>query len=202
LLYGFYGMKYILALAISFVVTQAYADSWAAAKVAGLVSPTGQVVVRVVPGSNLADVYGFSGSQKGEVAIAIFYRLDAAANYVKYQELPLLNPIAPVFAAVADSGELVTLDNWHNIGTGDAVAVVYASDGKVLRSYRLADIYSEIEIKKFERSVSSISWRCPLTPMLNPRTGALEFMDVLGGNVEISLKTGAINRHPTSQQAC
>jgi hypothetical protein len=119
------------------------------------------VVVRVLPGSNLTDVYGFSESLKIEVTTAIFYRLDSTANYVRSQELPLLNPIIPVFAAVTGSGELVTLDNWRSIGTEDAVAIVDSSDGKVLRSYLLGDIYNEIEIKKFEHGVSSIWWRCP-----------------------------------------
>ena len=195
-------MRYAIALALSLLVTQAFADSWVPAKVAGLASPTGHVVVRVVPGSNLDAVYGFSGTQKGKAAVATFYRLDSAANYEKFKEIVLLNPIAPVFSAVADSGELVTLDNWHNMGVGDAVVVVYSPDGKVLRSYGLADIYTEVEIKKFERSVSSIWWRCQTQPVFEPRTGVLELMDTLGANVGINLKTGEVTRNPTSQKGC
>jgi hypothetical protein len=195
-------MRHALALALFLFVTQACADSWPPAKVAGIASPTGQIVVRVVPGSNLDAVYGFSGAQKGKAATAMFYRLDPRANYEKVQEVSLLNPIAPVFSAVADSGELVTLDNWHNMGVGNSVVVVYAHDGKVLRSYRLEDIYTEAEIKTFERSVSSIWWRCPSQPVFEPRTGMLELTDALGSNVSISLRTGAVTRNPTSQKGC
>ncbi len=195
-------MRYILALAIFILATETWADSWAPAKVAGLVSPTGKIVVRVIPGSNLDATYGFSGAQKGKAATAIFYRLDSTANYQKFQEVSILNPIAPVFAAVADSGELVTLDNWHNMGLGSAMVVVYSPDGKVRRSYRLADIYSDVEIKKFESSVSSILWRCSSQPVFEPRTGVLEFMDALGANVAISLKTGEVTRNLTSQKSC
>jgi hypothetical protein len=195
-------MRYVLAFALSFFVTLACADSWAPAKVRGLASPTGQIVVRLLPGSNLDAVYGFSGTQKGRAATATFYRLDAAANFEKILEVSLLNPIAPVFAAVADSGELVTLDNWHNMGVGNAVVVIYAPDGKVRRSYRLADIYTEVEMKKFDRSVSSIWWRCPFQPVFEPRTDALEFMDKLGAHVSISLKSGKVTRNPRSQKGC
>jgi hypothetical protein len=195
-------MKYALALALSLLAATVLADSWPAAKVAGVASPTGQVVVRVVPGMNLDATYGFSGAQKGAAATAVFYRLDPAANYVKYREISLLNPIAPVFAAVSDSGELVTLDNWHNMGLGDSVVVVYSPEGTVRRSYRLNDIYAESEIKAFDRSTSSIWWRCPSPPIFEPRTSALELMDAVGANVEISLKTGAVKRNPTSQKGC
>jgi hypothetical protein len=195
-------MRYALALLLFLFATLVGADSWVPAKVVGLASPTGQVVVRVVPGSNLDAVYGFSGAQKGTAATATFYRLGPTANYEKFQVVPLLNPIAPVFAAVTDSGELVTLDNWHNIGVGDAVVVVYSPEGKVLRSYRLADIYTEAEIKKFKQSVSSIWWRCQSQPVFESRTSALEFKDVLGASVNISLKSGAVTREPTSQKGC
>ncbi len=149
-------MRHIFALTLFLVVTQARADSWSSAKVAGLASPSGKFVVRVVPGSNLDAVYGFSGAQKGKAATATYYRLDSMANYEKIQEISLLNPIAPVFAAVTDAGELITLDNWHNMGIGDSVVVVYTSDGKVRRSYRLADIYTEGEIKKNWRKASRL----------------------------------------------
>jgi hypothetical protein len=195
-------MKYALALALSLLATFARADSWPAAKAAGVASPTGQVVVRVVPGTSLDATYGFSGAQKGKAATAVFYRLDPAGNYVKYRETSLLNPIAPVFAAVSDAGELVTLDNWHNMGLGDAVVIVYSPEGTVRRSHRLADIYTDAEVKTFERSTSSIWWRCPSTPILEPRTSSLELMDALGANVEINLKTGAVRRNPSSQKGC
>ena len=195
-------MKYVIALALSIFAAQSHADSWAPAKVAGLASPTGEVVVRVVPGRNLDATYGFSGAQKGDAAIATFYRLHSSGNYVKYREISLLNPVAPIFSAVSDSGGLVTLDNWHNMGAGNAVVAVYAPGGKVLRSYSLADIYTEAEVKMFDHSASSIWWRCPSQPVFEPRESVLVFMDTLGANVEVSLKTGAVTRNVTVQKSC
>lgn len=195
-------MKYALTLALIFVGTQAAADSWPLAKVVGLASPTGQIVVRVAPGSNVNAVDGPTAVQNGKSATATFYRLNATANYERVKDLSLLNPIAPAYAAVADSGELITLDNWHQVGIGNAVAVVYSPAGQVLRSYSLADIYTEAEVKKFDRSASSIWWRCSSQPMLEPRTGVLEFMDAFGENVSVNFRTGVIKRTPTSQTGC
>ncbi len=189
-------MKYALVLVLSLFHTQATADSWPPAKVAGLASPTGQIVARIVPGSKV------DGARNSKTATATFYRLDSTANYRIVKEFSLLNPIAPVFAVIADSGELVTLDDWHNMGVGNAVAVVYSPSGKLLRSYRLADIYTEVEIEKLDRSVSSIWWRCPSQPVFEARTGVLEFMDAFGAKVGISIKTGVITRNATSQTRC
>ncbi|MBC3928949.1 hypothetical protein [Undibacterium sp. CY21W] len=74
--------------------------------------------MRVIPGKNLGEVSGFSGEKKGQPARAVYYRITETDNYVKFQEVELLNPIAPVDFAVSDAGELVTLDNWHNMGIG------------------------------------------------------------------------------------
>src|ERR1700712_3704220 len=122
-------MRYAVVLAIAVVSSVALADSWPAAKQAGMASPGGNVVVRVVPGTSIGDVYGFGGESKGKYATAVFYRLTQGGDYARYQEVALLNPVAPLFFAVSDSGEFVTLDNWHNMGVGKAVVAVYRSDG-------------------------------------------------------------------------
>lgn len=195
------GMRYAFALTLYFLFGSALADSWPAAKVAGVASPSGQVVVRVLPGKSLGDVYGFGGESKGEPASAIFYRLGANNAYVQLQKIFLLNPVAPVFITVTDDGELVTLDNWHNMGLGKVV-VVYRPDGQILRSYDLPQIYTEAEIQKIPKTVSSFWWRCPMPPILEPHTSTLELQDILGNNIEINLKTGALKKSVATQKGC
>ena len=194
-------MRYAVALALSFFCGLASADSWPAAKVAGAASPTGQVVVRVLPGTSLGDVYGFDGERKGESASAIFYRLGATDVYAQYQKISLLNPVAPLFTAVTDAGELVTLGNWHNMGLGKVV-VIYRPDGQLLRSYDLAQIYTEAEIQKIPNTVSSVWWRCPMPPIFEPRISSLELQDIFGNIVEINLKTGALKKSASMQEGC
>jgi hypothetical protein len=194
-------MRYAVILAIALLSTRVLADSWPEPKPAGMASPGGNVVVRIVPGASIGDVYGFGGSPKGQYATAIFYRLNKDGEYARYQDIFLLNPVAPVDFAVSDNGELVTLDNWHNLGVGKII-VVYRPNGKVLRSYNLAEIYGNAEIQKLSASVSSISWRCPMAPILEPRSASIEFADVLGNSIGVNLKTGELSKHPLKEKFC
>jgi len=65
--------------------------------------------------------------------------------------------VAPVDFFVSNTGEFVTLDNWNNRGYG-AVLVLYRADGKLVRSYKLSDLFTKKESGSFPMSVSSISW--------------------------------------------
>jgi hypothetical protein len=91
---------------------------------------------------------------------------------------------------VANDGALITLDNWHNVGFGDVVAI-YAPDGKLRRKYRLGDLYSAATIEKIKRSVSSIWWRCSRgDPHVEPND-TLQVDDTLGGRFTFHLEDGA-----------
>lgn len=195
-------MKYMSALLLGFAVCAASADSWRGPEVQGRSSPQGKRVLRVIPGTDKGAVYGFTGAQRGQAAKALVYRLDATGNYRERLEIQLLNPISPVFAAIADSGELITLDNWHNMGIGSSVVVVYAPDGRVVRSLGLKDLYSTAELQKFRLTTSSIWWRCESEPLLNARGPSLEFTDALGGSLEVNLKTGEVKRSASSHTGC
>jgi len=190
-----------VVLALLLACLPALGDSWASATQAGVSSPSGQIIVRVIPGTSIGDVHGFAGAPKGKFAAGLYYRLSEAGEYVRYQEVALVNPVAPVFIAVSDSGELVTLDNWHNMGMGKAV-VVYRPDGQVLRSWELSQIYGKDELQKMPISVSSVWWRCALPPVLQARPSLLGFHDVLGNLVDVDLKTGAVSKRPAKEKKC
>ena len=195
-------VKHALALALCLVTGAAGADSWSNPLPRAYASPTGLRVVRVIPGTDKGAVLGYQGAPRGAPARAIVYRLNTGGDYAKSTEFELLNPISPMFAAVSDNGELITLDNWHNMGIGESVVVVYSPQGRVVRSLGLAIIYSAEELAKLPLSVSSIWWRCGSDAELHPRSPKLEFMDALGSSVEISLKTGEVTRSPSSRKGC
>ena len=195
-------MKHALALVLCLMAGAVGADSWLPQETTAYASPTGLRVVRVILGTDEGAVFGFAGAPRGQPAKAIVYRLASSGDYAKHKEFTLLNPIAPVFAAITDSGELITLDNWHNMGIGKSVVVVYSPSGSVVRSLGLPDIYSPTELKKFSLSSSSIWWRCGSGAELHPRSHKLEFMDALGSSVEISLKTGEVTRSPSPREGC
>jgi hypothetical protein len=195
-------MKYLFAFLLCVAVSTAGADSWGAPEALGRSSPKGERVMRVIPGTDKGAVFGFAGDQRGHAAVALVYRLDATGHYRERREIQLLNPISPVFAAIADSGELITLDNWHNMGIGSSVVVIYSPEGKVVRSLGLTDLYSASELQKFRLTTSSIWWRCESEPWLNPRKLTLEVVDAMGATLTISLKTGEVDRGTPSKAGC
>ena len=133
-------------------------DSWAAAQVKEVFCQSRDWFVRVTPGTSVGETFGFAGAPKGKHATAEFYRRAEDRSYRLVAEATIQNPVAPVDFLVTDRGYLVTLDNWHNMGYGKAVAS-YGPDGRVVFAAELKDIFSKGEIDRFRRSVSSIWWR-------------------------------------------
>ena len=85
------------------VPTFATADSWLPAQVKAAVSPNSETIFRVIPGKSIGDVYGFAGEAKGRFAEGQWFRL-RDNRYELYQTVQLLNPVAPLFIAVANDG--------------------------------------------------------------------------------------------------
>jgi len=133
------------------------ADDWASATVQEVFSKNRQYFIRITPGESIGETWGFSGAKIGKHAHAEFFRVQADRSYRLDREIDLLNPVAPTGFFVSNAGDLVTLDNWHNVGYG-FVVVLYHSDGKLMKSYRLADLFPKKEAESFSQSVSSIWW--------------------------------------------
>lgn len=177
----------VLVMLIAAVKT-AIADDWPSATVKAVVSENGETVVRVIPGASIGDTYGFAGAPKGKFASAQWFRF-RENRYELYQTVQLVNPVAPIHIAVANDGTVITLDNWHNVGFGDVVAI-YAPNGKLRKKYRLEDFYSAAAIEKIKRSVSSIWWRCLGFDPYIERNGTVQVDDTLGGRFTFHLEDG------------
>jgi len=143
---------------LSALAASAQADSWAAPKITEVFCQSREWFVRVTPGTSIGETVGFAGSPKGKHAAAEFYKRADDRSYRLTKEITLQNPVAPVEFLVTDRGYLVTLDNWHNMGFGKAIAS-YAPDGRLLFAAKLKDVFSTREIEAFRRTVSSIWWR-------------------------------------------
>ncbi len=165
------------------------ADSWPGAQTKEVFSASREWFVRVVPGKSLGDTVGFASAAKGPYARAEFFRRDANRGYRLVAERTLVNPIAPVLFVVTDRGYLVTLDNWHNMGYGKAIAG-YAPDGKPLFALQLSDLFSKTEIEAFKTSVSSIWWRTDTVYIRDGQQSLYIAMDDQGGEVIIEPETG------------
>jgi len=133
------------------------ADEWAGPVVKEIFSKNREHFVRITPGESLGETVGFSGAKIGKHGHAEFFRVQPDRGYRWDREIELQNPIAPVDFFVSNTGDLVTLDNWHNLGYG-VVLALYHSDGKLVKSYRLADLFEKKELESFPVSISSIWW--------------------------------------------
>jgi len=151
-------MRFALLVLALAVLPLARSDEWPSPVIREVFSPSRSYFVRVIPGKSFGDTVGFSGAAKGPFATAEFYRLEKDRSYRLAATASLLNPVAPVDFFVTDYGFLITLDNWHNMGYGKVVAF-YTPEGKPIRAYELADLFTSSEIEAFDHSVSSIRWR-------------------------------------------
>lgn len=169
----------------------AIADSWLPAKVIAKISESGNYVVKVIPGESLGEVSGYAGEKTGKHAKTEYYRYRNDA-YEKYSEFNLLNPISPVVVDVANNGNLITLDNWHNIGIG-YVITIYSAKGKIIKKYKLNDLYEKTKLNTIKMSTSSIWWRCErFPPHMNPNNRSYIIYDFTGNMIEVDIKSGDI----------
>lgn len=148
----------------------ARSDSWAPARVAPYASASGSYRVTVYPREVANGLAYFEDKVEGREpagqkpggrakARAVLERADGAA-WKPVWDRPLVNEVAPVTAAVTDDGAfVVTFDNWHQVGRGENVVVIYGAKGDLVRSLSLEDILPETYIAALPRSVSSTSWK-------------------------------------------
>lgn len=90
-------------------------------------------------------------------AWGVMQHLEQGEWHIAWAE-PLLNEVAPVEAIVSRTGFAVTFDNWHSMGYGKDVVVIYDGRGKPVRSMGLADFLPPEYIGALPHSVSSIWW--------------------------------------------
>ncbi|WP_435017964.1 hypothetical protein TA3x_005587 [Tundrisphaera sp. TA3] len=141
--------------------TTSRADSWAIPKTFQVTSKDGGHRLTVEPSfgdrpsPTTKDATGKAVRPK---ALGKLEKKSKEGRFEVVWEHALANDVSPVRALVADDGSVVTLDNWHSMGYGPDVVVVFAPDGKLVRSMGLEDFLSKEEVGNLPHSVSSIWW--------------------------------------------
>ena len=97
------------------------------------------------------------GVQGNEARADLFHKA-IGTTWKHVARWSLVNEVSPVDALVANDGTVVTFDNWHLMGYGDDVVVIYGPDGKLRRKLGLSDLLFEEDIGELNRSTSSIWW--------------------------------------------
>jgi hypothetical protein len=165
------------------------ADSWPTAQIKEVFSASREWFVRVTPGTSIGDTVGFAGAPKGKYAHAEFYLRASDRSYRLTKEITLLHPVAPVLFLVTDRGYLITLDNWHNMGFGTAIAS-YSPDGRVIFAHELKHLFSPEEVETFRRSVSSIWWRTETVYVRDGQQSVYISLDGKGSELIVEPETG------------
>lgn len=99
-----------------------------------------------------------AGPQKPRTAKVTLQRRTEKGQYKIVAAFPLLNEVAPVTVLVSSKGDVVTFDNWHSVGYGDDVVVIYRNDGTIVKQYSLEELLSKQTVENLPHSVSSIWW--------------------------------------------
>ena len=140
-----YRMTVFMALtfiSIGAFASIANADTWALPKKEKYYSPNKEFYLEVTPKKLESQLKyfrdkvegrenaGASKEEKDNRAKASFYARRAEGGYSKKWDFSLVNEVSPVSALVSSKGDyVVTFDNWHSVGYGDDVVVIYRSDG-------------------------------------------------------------------------
>jgi len=164
---------FLIALALLAIgaFAPAHADSWRLPKKEKYYSPNKKYYLEVIPKKLESQLKYFEGKVEGRDnagalkgvkenrAKVVFYARRADGGYSKKWEFPLLNEVSPVSALVSNRGDfVVAFDNWHSVGYGDNVVVIYRSGGTLVKKFGLEDLLTEGDIETLPRSVSSIWW--------------------------------------------
>lgn len=167
--------RVILPIAFTLLVIGAFAsanaDSWLLPRKNKYYSPNKNYYLEVTPKKLESQLKYFEdkvGGRKNAGALkgvkdnrptGAFYVRRADGEYSRKWEFPLVNEVAPVSALVSNRGNyVVTFDNWHGVGYGDDVVVIYRSDGVLVKKASLEDLLTEGDIETLPHSVSSIWW--------------------------------------------
>ncbi|MBI2088738.1 MAG: hypothetical protein HYT78_08325 [Deltaproteobacteria bacterium] len=160
----------VLVVALLLPPAPAYADSWALPVTRDYFSENRDFRFTVIPRELRSQLGYFSDKVTGRdpagqlpggalAATGILSRRRADGSYNPVWQKTLSNDVAPVSAIVSPSGEyVVTFDNWHSMGYGRNVVVIYGPDGMVIREFGLNDLLSTDETERLPRTVSSIWW--------------------------------------------
>lgn len=148
-----------------------FADSWALPEAKKYYSENKEYYLEVIPTKlesqlkyfedkvNKKDRPGAKEGEKDNYCKGVLYKRANIGGYEQVWSIHLSNEVAPVNALVSNDGQYaVTFDNWHLMGSGDNVVVIYAQNGRLIRKLSLENVFSKEEIMKLPRSVSSIYW--------------------------------------------
>lgn len=161
----------IVSLLVGCAALNVRADTWSLPKKEKYYSPNKKYYLEVTPKKLEGQLQYFSDKVDGKEnagadkrvkdnrAKGTFYARSEEGGYLRRWQVALVNEVAPVDVIVSNKGDYVaTFDNWHSMGYGDDVVVIYNSLGGLVKKFALADLLTEGDIDTFKQSASSLWW--------------------------------------------
>lgn len=151
----FAACRCLALVALALFPALAGADDWPAPVAKTTESANGRYRVSVLPRLSTEPGAG----QRPVHPLARVERLVSPGHWQLVWQRPLVNEVAPVSALLADDASyLVTFDNWHAVGYGEDVVVIYDRRGELVRKLSLEQILSPERLRQVPMSVSSRWW--------------------------------------------
>ncbi len=194
---------FLIVMVMLLASGSALADRWALPKISKFFSPNKQykLILKPNPTSNWSKVFSNDDNTKEEYfSDGELLELIIGPAYLHKWKVRLVNSYSPVSAIISNTGKyVVTFDNWHHVGYGDNVVVIYGAQGKLLFKYALEDILTDKEIKNsVPHTVSSRWWHKGEHKLnhegkhyIDEQKGLLVLLTVAGKRF-ISLKDGKV----------
>lgn len=164
-------LAWTVALAVALIPVPARADQWPLPKTEVYYSANHRVRLTVIPRdleSQLAyfedktrnkEPAGQQPDSPNKAPQGILEQQDGGGQWSVVWRRALINEVSPVSAVVADQGGYAaTFDNWHSMGFGANVVVIYGAGGTLVRAMSLEDFLPRDYIEALPRSVSSLWW--------------------------------------------
>ncbi len=137
-------------LSLACILNVAVADQWISPRTIDLISENGEWAAKIQPETERQT---FSPAESRGFATATI------AHKGKSLQFELRNEWMPVDAIMLNNGHLLTFDDWHRMGYGDSVAVLYSQRGGTVWHRTLSELITEEKEQQAPHSASSIWWR-------------------------------------------
>lgn len=162
---------YLISLCFLIITPKVYADTWESPQVETYVSKNGIYKFTVTPRDLASRLAFFSDKVDGKdnagqasggntQSMGVLEKKISDDQWELIWKSELSNDVSPVDAVVSDDGHyVVTFDNWHSVGYGSNVIVVYDESGSIKIEASLNDILPWYYVEALPRSVSSRYWQ-------------------------------------------
>jgi hypothetical protein len=164
------------------LATPAAADEWPTPTETFLKSDNGRYRARLVP-----------RWEQGKGTITLYDDQNPTAPRKVYDRR-LVNKVAPVLTYLTNTGQLVTLDEWHHAGYDHAL-VVYDRRGRLIMDCHLDQLLLPTEKADVQQSVSSRWYRADPNPIwLDQPQTTIHIKTSWGPTMSFDLATGTQTR--------